>query len=62
MHASGMSQAVALELLRIWGESGWAAHVASIQSLYRARRDTFLELCKKHLKEVAKWDVPSAGD
>lgn len=58
---SGLSQAAALSLLRRWGDDGWAAHVVSVQALYRARRDHFISCAQKHLTGLAEWTTPEAG-
>ena len=39
LHSSGLGQAVVAALLASWGEDGWAAHVAGVQSFYRRQRD-----------------------
>jgi len=61
MHASGLSQVLALGLLQQWGADGWAAHITHIQDLYRHRRDLFLRFCEEHLTGYAEWARPSAG-
>lgn len=58
---SGVSQACAVALLRQWGPEGWAAHVSSVQALYRRRRDHFIACADRHLAGLAEWTVPEAG-
>eukprot|EP00004_Rigifila_ramosa_P022833 TRINITY_DN6322_c0_g1_i1.p1 TRINITY_DN6322_c0_g1~~TRINITY_DN6322_c0_g1_i1.p1 ORF type:complete len:422 (+),score=92.16 TRINITY_DN6322_c0_g1_i1:3-1268(+) len=61
MHTSGISQMLAARLLEHWGESGWKAHIASVQEFYRKRRDIFCGLLEKHLRGKCSWTVPSGG-
>jgi len=61
LHASGVSQALVLELLEHWNEAGWKDHIFRVSSEYKKRRDIFISLAEKHLAELAEWIVPSAG-
>jgi kynurenine/2-aminoadipate aminotransferase len=61
LHASGLSQGVALAILRCWGEAGWLAHVHEAAAFYGERCDLLVRLAEKHLGDVAEWRVPEAG-
>jgi len=61
LHPSGLSQAIALALLRRWGTEGWDRHVESVCSFYRSQRDAFLNSAEKHLTGLVEWTKPDAG-
>jgi hypothetical protein len=61
LHASGISQLLALKFLQSMGEQGWQAHTAKVALHYARRRDVFMRACDKHLTGLAEWNRPSAG-
>lgn len=60
---SGFSQAAMYTLIeKEWGHEGFLRWLAKLGGEYKGRRDALLEACEEFLpREVAKWDVPSAG-
>mmetsp|Transcript_15746 Transcript_15746/g.47233 ORF Transcript_15746/g.47233 Transcript_15746/m.47233 type:complete len:370 (-) Transcript_15746:1335-2444(-) len=61
LHASGLSQGVALAILNQWGSAGWSEHVRLAAEFYRARRDLIVRLADKHLSGLVEYTVPAAG-
>jgi len=62
MHTSGISQAIMLKLLKHWGPEGFKAHVRFVQLFYKRRRDASIAAAERHLKDIAEWGVPEAGE
>ena len=62
LHPSGLSQIMALALLRKWGIEGFLAHVDSVALFYKSKRDMFLRHANVHLKGLAEWNTPQAGN
>lgn len=56
-----LTQVLALRLLREWGYTGLSAHADRIAQFYRAKRDVFESLMRKHLEGLAEWSTPEAG-
>jgi len=61
IHASGISQLIALNTLKLMGDAGLETHIKNIKFFYKTRRDAFLEYAEKHLKGLAEWNTPVAG-
>jgi len=61
LHASGLSQIVALAVLRNLGPEGMEKHIQKVVDLYRARRDAFVGCCDKELRGLAEYQTPQAG-
>jgi len=61
MHASGISQAMVLALLKHFGPSGFDEHVKQVQLFYSSKRDCFFESARKHLTGYCEWNTPTAG-
>jgi len=61
MHASGISQAMVLALLKYWGPTGFDNHVNNVQQYYSYKRDTFLASAQKYLTGLCEWNIPAAG-
>eukprot|EP01133_Synstelium_polycarpum_P006534 gene6534-7567_t len=61
LHASGVSQTIALKLLELWGIEGFYKHLSSVQSFYKQRRDVFVSYVRQHLSDLVDFDEPSAG-
>ena len=62
LHTSGLSQIVLYSVLNKWGKEGWEKQMDEVQKLYTERRDLLLGFAEKHLKGLAEWHVPSAGE
>ncbi|KAJ1960797.1 hypothetical protein GGI12_003606 [Dipsacomyces acuminosporus] len=59
---SGVSQGIVSSLMNEkWGHEGWERHLVSIQRDYAVRRDSFVDLCSKHLKGMVEFTIPNAG-
>lgn len=52
---------MAYALLSRWGPDGFLTHCADIADFYRARRDAFERVARKHLTGLAEWTTPVAG-
>jgi tryptophan aminotransferase len=52
---------MAYALLSRWGPEGFLAHCAGVAAFYRARRDVFERVARKHLSGLAEWTTPIAG-
>jgi len=61
LHASGISQILALKLFNLWGEQGWRKHTNEVSLFYMKKRDQFIRMANKHLTGLAEWNVPTAG-
>ena len=61
MHPSGISQILAVTLLKEWGRDGWEQHLQSVCAFYQSQRQAFLECAEKHLTGLAEWNTPGAG-
>ncbi|EGG25318.1 hypothetical protein DFA_03567 [Cavenderia fasciculata] len=61
LHASGVSQTIALSLLQKWGIDGFHQHIVKVQAFYRERRAVFLGHVETHLKGLVEYVSPSAG-
>ncbi|KAJ7106425.1 pyridoxal phosphate-dependent transferase [Mycena crocata] len=56
-----LTQIMAYTLLSRWGPDGFLAHCAGVAAYYRARRDVFEAVARKHLAGLAEWTTPVAG-
>ncbi|KAI0775155.1 PLP-dependent transferase [Trametes elegans] len=56
-----LTQVLALRLLKEWGFERLRAHVDRVAQFYRAKRDVFERLMRKHLQGLAEWNTPEAG-
>ncbi|KAJ7745551.1 pyridoxal phosphate-dependent transferase [Mycena maculata] len=56
-----LTQIMAYTVLAQWGPDGFLAHCAEVAAVYRARRDTFERVARKHLTGLAEWTTPVAG-
>ncbi|PSC74701.1 Adenosine deaminase [Micractinium conductrix] len=56
-----LSQVVAAETLRAWGDEGLDAHLRSAQTEYAQRVATIAVACERHLTGLAQWRHPTAG-
>ncbi|KAJ7930941.1 pyridoxal phosphate-dependent transferase [Mycena leptocephala] len=56
-----LTQLMAYALLSRWGPDGFLTHCADIADFYRARRDAFERVARKHLTGLAEWTTPVAG-
>lgn len=63
LHPSGVSQVLALAVLRQWGIEGFLKHCEEVSEFYKRRRDSLLKSMDKYLKKglKAEWTVPEAG-
>ncbi|KAJ7150604.1 pyridoxal phosphate-dependent transferase [Mycena filopes] len=63
LQPSTLSQIIAHTLLARWGPDGFLAHCAGVAAFYRARRDMFERVARKHLGDegLAEWTTPVAG-
>ncbi|XP_015112718.1 kynurenine/alpha-aminoadipate aminotransferase, mitochondrial [Diachasma alloeum] len=61
LHASTLSQVLFYKMYKTWGYKGFMKHYAFIRSFYKERRDKMMEFARKHLKDLAEFDVPSGG-
>ncbi|KAJ2082841.1 hypothetical protein H4R24_001299 [Coemansia sp. RSA 988] len=59
---AGVSQAIVSKLMNEeWGHEGWERHLVQTQREYAMRRDTFVDLCNKHLKGMVEFTIPEGG-
>ncbi|EFN88912.1 kynurenine/alpha-aminoadipate aminotransferase, mitochondrial [Harpegnathos saltator] len=61
LHSSSVSQMLLYKLFEIWGPQKFEEHFKNVQAFYRQRRDVMLVLIKKHLTDLAEWDIPQGG-
>ncbi len=61
LHTSCISQMVTYKVLEHWGMEGLQNHVKQVQAFYREKRDTFIGLVDKYLKDHITYDKPVAG-
>ncbi|KAJ7844932.1 pyridoxal phosphate-dependent transferase [Mycena olivaceomarginata] len=61
LQPSSLAQVMAYALLSRWGPEGFLAHCAGVAAFYRARRDVFERVARKHLSGLAEWTSPIAG-
>ncbi|ESO02291.1 hypothetical protein HELRODRAFT_65967, partial [Helobdella robusta] len=61
LHASPLSQILALELLKKWDIDGLEKHVSKVVEFYRKQKDVMIECAKTRLKGLAEWHEPVAG-
>jgi hypothetical protein len=58
LHSSRLSQAIVHEAIT---GGGWDARLDELAAFYRARRDTFEEILRRHFGGLARWRTPSGG-
>ena len=59
---SGPSQVMIHRLLsETWGHDGFIEWLGHLSLQYKERRDVLIKACKRHLPEICRWDVPTAG-
>jgi len=58
---SAPAQVMVGAVLKSWGRQGLDAHLRSIQGVYARKAKSIAAACKKELKGLAEWKVPSAG-
>lgn len=56
-----LSQVVAAETLRAWGDGGLDAHLRVVQREYAERAATIAAAAAQHLAGYAEWSEPTAG-
>ncbi|XP_060690977.1 kynurenine/alpha-aminoadipate aminotransferase, mitochondrial isoform X2 [Hemiscyllium ocellatum] len=61
MHTSTFTQLMVAQLLKQWGQDGFLKHVDRVVQFYRTQRDAMHKSAERWLKDVADWQVPSAG-
>eukprot|EP00126_Sphaerothecum_destruens_P004298 Sdes_comp18098_c0_seq1m7533 len=75
LHSSGISQSLALALLKKWNvhllynlnpskpqvSDDFKKHIDHVCKIYKSRRDTFIKLCDNYLRGLAFWNVPTSG-
>ncbi|KAJ7104362.1 pyridoxal phosphate-dependent transferase [Mycena belliarum] len=61
LQPASLTQIMAYTLLSQWGPEGFLAHCVSVAAVYRARRDIFERVARKHLAGLAEWTTPVAG-
>ncbi|XP_063970624.1 kynurenine/alpha-aminoadipate aminotransferase, mitochondrial-like isoform X1 [Lytechinus pictus] len=61
LHTSVLTQLTLYKLLNHWGIDGLLSHVGKVAAFYKQRRDILLAAMDKHLKGLAKWNVPTGG-
>ena len=62
LHASGVSQAITLQLLTTLGFPGFYEHGRTVSSFYKNRKEFFEALVRKHLAPLGvTWNEPEAG-
>lgn len=49
VQASSLSQVIAIELLKKWGDEGFFKHIGEIKDFYQKRRDDMVAAADKHL-------------
>lgn len=52
---------MAYKALSRWGIEGFLAHCKGVAATYRARRDAFERVARKHLDGLGEWTTPVAG-
>ncbi|KYQ91478.1 hypothetical protein DLAC_08445 [Tieghemostelium lacteum] len=61
LHASGMSQVIAQQLLTSWGIENFDKHIESVQQFYKEKRDQFVAALLEHLGDLVEYNIPQAG-
>ena len=64
IHPSSLDQVIIAQLLKHWGVNGFLQHVDKVATMYRHRRDMFLQSLNATLRgdaPVATWVMPVAG-
>ena len=50
-----------IALFEKWGYEGFDAHVRSVSTFYRAKRDAFQALMEEYMAGLAEWTPPNSG-
>lgn len=61
IHASGLSQVVAMKLMENWGLEGWETHCVKVKQFYLKRRNLAMDLVRKHLGDLVELNEDSDG-
>jgi len=61
MHASSISQMIALKLFEKWDLSGFHEHSERIAKFYENRKTLMVNAINKHLKDMVTFNEPTAG-
>ncbi|CAK5276943.1 unnamed protein product [Mycena citricolor] len=61
LQPNSLTQLMAYSLLVRWGPEGFLEHCRGVAQFYRARRDMFEALVRKHLDGLVEWTSPIAG-
>ncbi|CAF3450436.1 unnamed protein product [Rotaria socialis] len=61
MHASSLSQMVALKLFEKWNLSGFDEHTQRIAKFYENQKTLMVDAISKHLKDMVTFNEPTAG-
>ncbi|CAF0797264.1 unnamed protein product [Adineta steineri] len=61
LHASSLSQMVALKLFEKWGLSGFHQHTEQISKFYENQKNLMVNAIKKHLNDMVTFNEPTAG-
>ncbi|XP_059501025.1 kynurenine/alpha-aminoadipate aminotransferase, mitochondrial isoform X3 [Stegostoma tigrinum] len=61
MHTSTFTQLMVAQLLKQWGQDGFLKHIDRVAQFYTKQRDAMHKSAEKWLKDIADWQVPSAG-
>ncbi|EIW84422.1 PLP-dependent transferase [Coniophora puteana RWD-64-598 SS2] len=56
-----LGQAIMIALFEKWGYEGFDAHIRSVSTFYRAKRDIFQKVMKECMSGLAEWTPPEAG-
>lgn len=61
LQSSSLTQVVIFKLFDSWGYEGFKIHCETVSAFYRAKRDIFEKLMKKHLSGLVEWSPPDSG-
>jgi len=61
MHASTISQMIALKLLEKWNLSGFQEHIDQVRQFYEKQKTMMVQAIKLHLKDMVKFNEPDCG-
>ena len=61
LHNSGISQLLVQKLLDEWNIDGLDQHVQKVAEFYVERGQVLAHAAERHLKGLAKWNIPEAG-
>ncbi|KRT84152.1 hypothetical protein AMK59_903, partial [Oryctes borbonicus] len=61
LHSSTLSQAIANNLLQLWGFDRVVEHFEEVAEFYRVRRDITIAAMERYLTGLCDWTIPAGG-